>query len=230
MNRGAMKIVFLVGLALLVAFMAAAAISVNRQSAADERAAHALFDGIDAMQRRVAAETGAMNARFAQVDLERYMTPAMLASTAGVRDGRAELARYRALLAERDVLMRDEAARAHALLVALPGGETRDLALRGESSTAARNQAIRDQLSQSQAADADAMQALFDWAATHRADLEVKDGTLLVHGRQPLAELDALDARLKQTRRAVQAAVGAASAVAAESTQQLAKARRSLDP
>lgn len=157
------------------------------------------------------------------------MTPAMLASADGRREGRAELARYRALLAERDALMRDGAARGHALLMAIPEGETRNLALRGEATTAARNQAVRDELSRSEAAACDAIQALFDWADANHAVLEVKNATLVVHGERPLAELDALEARLQETRRAADAAIEASTKVAHAAAAGIADARRLLD-
>jgi len=191
MNRRAMKIAF-VGLAMLaLAFVVATTVAVSRQRAADDRAAHGMFDGIAALQRQIAADNQALTARFGQVDVGRYMTPAMLVSADDLRAGRAELARYRALLAERDALMRDAAARAHALLTALPEGQTRSLALRGEAQTAARHRAVRDELSRSEAADSDAIQALFDWADANHAVLEVRNATLVVHGGRQLAELRA---------------------------------------
>lgn len=65
MNRRAMNIAFFGLATMAIAFVVAVAVTASRQRAADDRAAHAMFDGIAALQRRIASEGEALSARFA---------------------------------------------------------------------------------------------------------------------------------------------------------------------
>ena len=229
MKRGAMKTVFFGIIVLVVAFVVAAFVGIARQRAENEQAARRFLDAASAFAQRQSAQDAALQARFDQIDVDRYMDAPSLASPERVREGRAELARYRALLDERERASAAGVAEAHSLVMSLPEGSLRDQAMRGAAATAARNKALRAELSQAQAANADAVQAVFDWADRDRALLHLRDGKLLVASKEALDELDALEAQLRATGQAAQQALDRGKAVRAQATQNLDAARRDLD-
>lgn len=229
MNRGATKNIFFGLAVLLAAFVVAAFVGVARQRAANEQAAHRFLDSAAAFQQRQTAQDAALQARFDQIDVDRYLAASSLVSPERVREGRDELARYRALLVERDRASADGVAEAHALVLSLPEGSLRDQAMRGAESTAARNKELRATLAQAQAANADAVQAIFDWTDRNRRLLSQRDGKLLVASKEALDELNALEAQLHATGESAQEIVERGKAVRARAIKTLNEARRDLD-
>ena len=145
------------------------------------------------------------------------------------RQTKSLLAKYRALLTERDHLGADATREAHDLLAALPAGDVRDKALQGEATAIARNRQIRTALSQSQSANADAVQALLDWSEAHRRDLQVRNGKLMTANQQELDEVRALSTHLVDSERVVDAAIKQAKSVESNAVQQLQQAHRDID-
>ena len=189
-------------------------------------AAHCL---IDAMRKHNAQETAAMNARFAQVDIDRFLKPDEVVKPAEVLAGRAELAKFRAALHDRDQLADDQQARVHALFNALPAGALRDGALLGESRSVGRVSKMRATLTQAQNANADAVAAMFDWADANHAVIQSRGGHLVVYNPAALADLRSLGDRLQTTVAAVDAATAALKAEEAASVTKLETARRDID-
>jgi hypothetical protein len=225
MNKGAVKII-LVGLAVLLALLVGTKLRERSQNA---QVVRTLLDSVATMRQKQGVENAALQARFDRIDLDGYLKPAKLASTQALQDGLADLDRFRALLVERDQLAAAQVAQAHALLTALPRGTLRDQALQGEASTSGHNHDMQTRLSQAQNANADALQAVFDWANLHHHALHVQGDKLLVDGQQPLDELNTLQTQLRATGQTVMAAIEVARTAQSQSRRDLAKIREDLD-
>ena len=222
--NGAVKII---GIGLVVLVATGAYVGV-REQAREKHAMQGFLDAVAAMRQRQGVQEAALQARFAQVHVDQYLQASRFASSGDVAEGRAELARYRALLAERDQLVESELAQSRALLDTLPEGRMRDDAQRGAAKAEARNGPLRSALIQAQAANADAVQAVFDWADLHHAIVHARGTSLIVDGQGPLNDLKALEARLAETGQAVDESQRRVSAVQSESVQSLAKLRRDV--
>lgn len=149
-----------------------------------------------------------LDGRFEQVDIAQYLTPDALVSTSGVAAGEATLERYRALLAERNLLLRTYVNEYTALINSLPPGGA---ARRGaEAAAGPSRQATEDlyrMLDSTQSANASAIQALFEWAKANRGSLSVQGGRLMVRSDQQQREFAALVVKLQETEAAVNAGI-----------------------
>jgi hypothetical protein len=219
MSRGALKIIGF-GLA---ALLVAGAVQLARVRSENQRIARDFVDSIASLHQRQAAQNAALQARFDQLDFDHALGASMLASVDGVRQDREMLARFRALLAERERLAADQSAAGHRLIEQLPAGVLRDGALRGEAQTAGHIHQLQDNLSHSETANADAIQAILEWADRNHARLHARGDKLMVDGQQPLDELQRLEATLRETGRVVQAALDQGRALQAESGRTLVK-------
>lgn len=222
--NGAMKIIAF-GLAALVA---AGAYNTVRERAEQKRTLQGFVDSISAIKQRQGIQETALQARFDQIDVDQYMQASRLASSDSIVGGRAELARYRALLVERDQLAASGLTQLHALLDTLPQGELRDNVARGASRAEASNLKLQSTLGQSQVANADAVQAVFDWADRNHAIVHARGTSLVVDGQVPLSELKALEARVVETGKAVNDSLLRVRAVQSDSVKNLAKLRGDL--
>ncbi len=219
--NGALKIIGF-GLAALVA---AGAYTVARQRVEEKHTVQAFLDSIATMKQQQHTQEAALQARFNQIDVDQYMQASKLASSSGVADGRVELARYRALLVERDQLVVTELAQSHALLNSLPEGRLREQALRGAANGEGRNSQLRSTLDHAQVANADAVQAVFDWADRNHAIVHVRGNQLVINGQAPLDELNSLEAHVRETGQAVNESLGRIGTVQSQSARTLDQLR-----
>ena len=226
MSRGAMKIAF-AGLIALAA--ATVVVTVARQRAENRQALHAQIDKIDALRQRHDAKVAALKDRMAEVGLGNYLTAQQLASPEGARRGQEALARYRALLSEREHLLDDMSAQSLALLATLPRGRARDDALLGQAIVPSGSVEVRRRLSIAMAANADAVQAVFDWVGRNQRYLHAQGDKLLIEGQPRIARLDDLQYTVGDTAKAVQEAAVAAGKVESQSSQALESLRRDVD-
>lgn len=225
MNRGALKIIGF-GLA---ALLAAGVYAGLRERAEEKRTMRSLLDSIAAMKQQHDVREAALQARFDQIDVDQYLHADKLATSGGIVDGRAELARYRALLVERDQLVEVEQAEFKTMMNALPQGRFREQVLRGAARAEDGNRKLRATLAQAQVANADAVQAVFDWADRNHAIVHARGTTLIVTGQARLDELNALEGHVHETGEAVNESIRRTSAVQSKSVQDLAKLRRDAD-
>lgn len=227
MNRRALR----AGVAgLLAACLSTPGLCADPQRVADEAAVRSVIDAAGRMHRSLDATYDALLARIARLDIGRHLAPAGLASSDDLRAASADMIRFRALLAEHDRLLADAAAQAHALLESMPEGDLRERTLRNEAPLAERAREARAALFRSQLANADAMQALFDWADRNHASVHLRGQVLAVDGQQKLDELRALEARVDDTGREVQAAAGRLEASRQAAGQALATLLGNLGP
>lgn len=163
-------------------------------------------DAVD-FQHRHAAKFEELGRRFEQVTVTQHLTAAGLASPQSVSAGLAELERYRALLAERKLLLQTYLSEYVAFLKTLPPGEAR---LGAESAIAASKQVTEDlykTLDRAQTAHAAAMGAIFSWAQAHAGTLALRGERLLFSTQRDRNEFALLSLRLQQTELAIAGAV-----------------------
>ncbi len=216
-----------VGVAVLVV-LAAVGSAANEQFQ-EKQQARALLVSVDAMVQRQNAQGAALDARFGQIDLDHRIEPTALLNADGVADARAELAKYRGLLAERDHLAASADQERQALFASLPAGKIRDAAFRGSARVADSHHAIAAALSKAQIDNADAVQAYVDWFDVHRGDLHVRNGKLTTVTQQEVDEVRVLGERLASTGQAVDAAIVPVKTMVQQSTQKLQQAHQDID-
>lgn len=202
---------FVVGLLLCIM------VGVNIAKAANEEklAKQFLRDAIG-FQERHAAKFEDLGKRFEKVSVPQYLTPENLASPQAMAAAQASLERYRALLAERNLLLQTYLAEFAAFVASIPPGETRRGA---ESSMGPIREATENTyklLDRTQSAHADAMGAVFTWAQANAGRLGLRGGQLLFESREQQAELVTLVGTLQQAENAANTAAQKAQADMAE--------------
>ena len=167
----------------------------------DARSVRPMLAAILNLRQRFDARNAALQARIDQLDLGHFLGPSRLVSTSELQAARASLVSYRALLVERDRLTEDFATEGHAILAALPDDGLREKALRANAEQADHRRAVRVELLKTQVDNADAMEAVIDWADRHHAIVHLRGTKLAIDGQHNLDEFNALDARLDVTAR-----------------------------
>lgn len=190
---------------LVTAFFAAAAVGIVGYMGSRVYQSHEqllVMQRIEATRQAAAERSAKLNERFKQIDMNRFMRDPVLITPEGVAAGRAELAKYRALLAERDVLAERELSEYRGTFAALPPGTVRDQMIAGEQATEPRTRELYQQLARAQADNADAVAALFDWVDANRPLLKLRDGRLVTATPQQESELQTLSRRIAATSEA----------------------------
>lgn len=225
MKPATLKIV----IALLLALAAAAGAVFMHQRAASRQALHLQLEAVDALHQRQTASADAFKARVAAFRLDHQLTAQRLTSPASLRQGRESVAQYRQLAAERVRLFDESAAQSRALLVAQPRGRLRHDGLLGQVLAPSGGAEVRRRLSIAMAANADAVQAVYDWAASHQGHLRAEGDKLLIDSQPLIAALDALQYTVNDTSRAVGEAEAAVATLEAGAAQALATLHREVD-
>ena len=221
MNRGALKIIGFC----LAALVLAGVVQFLRLRADNQRIARDFVESVASLRQQQAAQNAALQARFDALDLDHALEASTLATPDGVRRGRELLANFRALLAERERLAADQTAAGHKLIEQLPAGRMRAEALRGAASAATRTHKLQDDLSHAETANADAIQAILDWADRNHALLHLRGDKLMVDGQRPLDELNGLEAVLVKSGQDVQGILAQGHAIEATSGRELGRLR-----
>lgn len=229
MTRRATKVVWVGSVALIGAVVATAVVTMARHRAEDRRALGALIEAGKTSRQRNDAKVVELKGRMEQLGLDGYLTAPRLASTDGLKEGRAALVRYRELLAEREHLLDEVSAQSNALLVGLPRGRTRDDALLAQAISPPGSAEVRRRLSIAMAANADAVQAIFDWVGRNQRYVHARGDQLLIEGQPRIAELDGLEYTLQDSGKAVQEAMTAAKKLENQSSQAMDSLRRDMD-
>jgi len=200
MNRGALKIIGFC----LAALVLAGAVQFLRMRADNQRIARDFVESVASLRQQQATQNAALQARFDALNLDHALEASTLATADGVRRGRALLADFRTLLAERERLAADQTAAGRKLIEQLPAGRMRAEAQRGAASAAARTHKLQADLSHAEAANADAIQAILDWADRNHALVHLRGDKLMVDSQRPLDELKELEAVLAKSGQDVQ--------------------------
>jgi hypothetical protein len=182
---------------------------------------------IEAEVQPVKAQAATLATQLKLDDLSYFIRPEALTAAEQVDAGKAGLARHRDLLAQRAQLFREILQHEHALLDSPGSGAPANPVAGGSQSSTMVENATLTALSRSDAASADAIQALFDWAQTRLPQLR-QTHTAQTES-QAQAELQALYGHIKQTEQDdVHAADDAQAAVVAEDNRLQARVREMM--
>ena len=205
----------------------AAMLSHVGQRVDDQRTSGHLADKLSEMHQRQRLRHISLEARVDRLGLPGCLSPASLTSTANVASCLTAVDGLRALLAERDRDTNAGDAQERALLAGLPPGPVHDEAVRSMGATIDRMHQARDRMSAMDSANADAIQAVLQWAQKNHAALHANGQSLFVDGRRQLDELNRLRAALGAAGQAAEAANQREGVVVAESNRaQLALVRQ----
>ncbi len=161
-------------------------------------------------QEQQAQKFADLGARFDKVDLSTILTPTSMTTQAGMDRARAQLSQYRALLAERRLLLQTYLSEAERRITSLPEGETRRGASAPLEEGKTQTSAIYAALDRTQGALTDALEAVLDWGQSQAGKLGAKNGQLLFTSREQQAQLQVLLAKVQEAETEMNAEVSAA--------------------
>jgi hypothetical protein len=130
--------------------------------------------------------------RFDEVALDTVLTPQMMTSEAGRATARATLAQYRALLAERRLLLQTYLTEFDRFIATIPPSQTREGALSAVGNVKQTTVDLYARLDKSQTRLVDAMGAIVDWSAAQVGKLKVSNGKLIFSSEAQETELQVL--------------------------------------
>jgi hypothetical protein len=212
----------------LAALVLAGVVQFLRLRAENQRIARDFIESVATLRQHQTAQNTALQARFDALDLDHALEASTLATPAGVGRGRELLGNFRSLLAERERLAADQTAAGHKLIEQLPAGRMRTEALRGAATAAARTHKLQDDLSRAETANADAIQAILDWADRNHARLHLQGNKLMVDGQGPLDELKRLEGVLVKSGQDVQGLLAQGHAIEAKSGRDLGQLQQEM--
>ena len=159
----------------------------------------------------------ALGQRFDKVDLNTVLTPEALTTHAGMSAARATIAEYRALLAERRLLVQSFVLEFDRFIAGIPAGNARDGALSTGGARKQETVRLYADIDESQTALVEAIASVLDWGFAQAGKLGVRNGELLFVSREQQAALQGLLARLAEVEAQNTKVLTAASATQAKS-------------
>lgn len=194
--------------------------NIARAASAAEDAKRYVREALEFRDQQMAKFTG-LGQRFDKVDLSTVLTPQSVATPAGLANSRATLAQYKALLAERDLLLQSYlTAYERFVNERAPDGEARRGAFEIYKTQSAETSALYQGLGQTQRALASAMEMVLDWGEAQAGRIGIQNGQLLFSTREQQQELASLVAQVGEAEKTVNATVAKAT-----ETQQRAQAQ-----
>lgn len=130
--------------------------------------------------------------RFDKVDVNAVLSVENITSPSGLATAKATIAQFRALLAERRLLVQTYLAELDRYLNGLPAGNFKDGAMSGIGASQAATVKLYGDLDRSQTAWADANSAVLDWSTGQSGKLFIQGGQLMFTSVSQKAELTAL--------------------------------------
>lgn len=162
-------------------------------------------------------------ARFDKLDLNSALTVEGLTSPSGLATAKATVAQFRALLAERRLLVQTYLTELDHYLNGLPPGNFKDGAMSSVGSGKATTIKIYGDLDRNQTAWADSISALLDWSTGQSGKLFMQGGQLMFTSPSQKAEMTALVNRVSAAEADLNKVLQA-TAVAQTAAQEKAKA------
>ena len=167
------------------------------QAASEEQASKRFLRDAMALQAAQSAKFVDLGQRFDKINLTTVLTPEAMTTVSGLATARATIAQYRALLAERRLLLQTYLAEFERFFATIPPGDMRNGALSAMSGGSKDATAkVYADLDRSQTALTDSMSAVLDWGAAQAGALGVRTGQLLFSTKEQQAELQTLLAKL----------------------------------
>ncbi len=189
------------------------ALGAAAQQFAQRNAERAFLLEAQKMQAAQAARFVELGKRFDAVDLGTVLTPEAVTSEARIAAGRETISKYRDLLAERKALLMTTFAESeHFFNTRSPTEADKREALASMERGKAATIKVYADLDTAQAAVANSMSDVLDWAARQKGKLRVENAQLVFANPQQKIELQELLAKLQATEARQQQALQAAAA------------------
>ena len=135
---------------------------------------------------------GELALRFDKVDMNTVLSVENITSTSGLATAKATIAQFRALLAERRLLLQTYLASLDRYLNELPAGDFKAGAMSGIGASKAATIKLYSDLDRSQTAWVDAVSTVLDWCTRQAGKLFVQGGQLMFVSATQKAELSDL--------------------------------------
>lgn len=145
-----------------------------------------------AFTAKQAAQFNDLALRFDKVDMNTLLSVENITSASGLATAKATIAQFRALLAERRLLLQTYLASMDRYLNELPAGDFKAGAMSGIGASKAATVNLYSDLDRSQTAWVDAMSAVLEWSAEQSGKLLIQAGQLMFTSVQQKTELTAL--------------------------------------
>jgi hypothetical protein len=161
-------------------------------AAGDEQQAKQQFQDLLAFTGKQTTPFNDLALRFEKVDVSSVLSVENITSTAGLAAAKATIAQFRALLAERRLLVQTYLAELDRYLSQLPAGDFKAGAISGVETSKTATVKLYGDLDRSQTAWVDATSAVLDWSTGQSGKLFVQGGQLMFTSMSQKAELTVL--------------------------------------
>lgn len=173
----------------------------------------AFYQQMVELKRQMALRDADFNRRMAGVPLGDVLQADNVVSLEGRTAGRATLAQFRALIAEREAARTAVTAGFRQLIDAVPSGDVKESARAGMNANHPENAKLAADLDQAQYQLADIYSAILDWCDKEAANLTLKDHQLQLSTALQETELNALLGVLRNAELREDEALGRVQAV-----------------
>lgn len=158
-----------------------------------------------AFQEQQASKFNELGERFAAFDFNKVLTPANVATAAGLERAKAQMAQYRGLLRERRSMMQAYLQQADNLINTLPAGETRRAAAAPFEKGKTQTLELLEQLDAKQGAMADATESILQWGGSQAGKLRLDQaGNLVFTTPAQQSQMVTLLAKVQEAEKALQ--------------------------
>ncbi len=210
-----------VGTCLVIGIGGSIAVSVSQIEATKQVVRDILLN-----ETKQAEKFATLAEKFDQVNLEKALTVENMTTQIGIATGKTTLAQYRALLVERQTLLKTNLDESEQLIRSRsPSDDFLNSAM--ASFTPNKVQAVKmyGDLDRVQFAHADAIATLFEWCSTQVGKLTVNKNQLLFSSEVQKAELAKLVANVQETEDRVNAVVGQATTLQQQAQERSYKSK-----
>jgi len=198
------------------------------KNANDEKQAKDFLREAIAFNAKGNASVAELERRFENVDISTVLSPENMTVLAARAAARSKLAEFRALLAERRLLLQTQAMELERFMASIPQGRMRDKALTALEAAKARKAKLQSDVDASLTALVDSLSAVLDWGEVQAGELGVRNGQLLFVSERQQVELRGLLEEVEQAKARLNEVVQRVSAEEARLQKSMREAEQFL--
>lgn len=161
-------------------------------SVRDEAAIKVAVRDMLEFEQRQSAKLIELDSRIAKLPMGEVLSPEKLASPHGIEYGRAVIAQFRAMLAERQSLLQSGVAEADRLIDSMPTERTRQIARQAMKREMVAGLKYQIDLNRVQGQGTTDVEAVLNWAGERQGTIQAVNGTIMFAKTKDLAEYRAL--------------------------------------
>lgn len=198
------------------------------KKANDEKQAKEFLREAIAFTAKRNASVAELGRRFENADISTVLTPENMTVSASRAAARSKLAEFRALLAERRLLLQTHAVELERFMASIPHGRLRDKALVAIGSNYKTSVKLYADVDAALTAVVDSLSAVLDWGEVQAGKLGVRNGQLLFVSEEQQVELRDLLGKVEQAEARMNEVLQAVSAEHARVQKNMREAERLL--